>query len=97
MIRARFSSVAERDILEAQRWYARKAPDLDLSFRDELDQVLVQIRTYPRSFPVVHENIRRANLNRFPYGVFYAQRRDHIFVLGVVPHARHPSRWKRRL
>lgn len=97
MTRARLSSAAERDVLEAQEWYARKAPGLDLSFRDDLDQVLAQIRAYPRSFPIVHENVRRANLHRFPYGIFYAPRRDHIFVLGVVHHARHPSRWKRRL
>lgn len=96
MIRARLSSAAERDVLEAQQWYARQAPGLDLAFRDELDRVLIQIRTYPASFAVVHENVRRANLRRFPFGVFYVQRRDRIFVLGVVHHARHPSRWKNR-
>jgi hypothetical protein len=61
-----------------------------------LDQVLTQIRLYPASFPQVHEDIRRANLNQFPYGVFYVLKADHAFVLGVVHHARHPSRWKRR-
>ena len=96
MIRARLSSVAERDVLEAQEWYAGKTPGLDLSFRDELDRLLIQIRTYPEAYPVVHENIRRANLRHFPYGVFYVRRKDHVFVLGVVHHARHPRRWKRR-
>ena len=96
MIRARFSSAAERDVLEAQRYYARQSPGLDLSFKAELDQVLTQIRTYPASYPIVHEEIRRANLSKFHFGVFYVQRRDHVFVLGVVHHARHPRTWKRR-
>jgi len=69
---------------------------LDLSFRDELDQALINIRTHPEGFPVVHEKIRRANLRHFPFGVFYVQRRDHLFVLGVVHQARHPNLWKRR-
>jgi len=61
-----------------------------------LDQALIHIRTHPESFPVIHEKIRRANLRRFPFGVFYVQRADHVFVLGVVHHARHPNLWKRR-
>lgn len=96
MIRARLSSAAERDVLAAQHWYAKESDGLDLSFRDDLDRVLLQIRTYPQSFPVVHENVRRANLHQFPFGVFYVLRNDHAFVLGVVHHSRHPSRWMRR-
>jgi len=96
VIRARLSSAAERDVLKVQEWYARRSQGLDLSFRDELDQALIHIRTHPEGFPVVYGDIRRANLRRFPFGVFYVRRRDHIFVLGVVHHARHPNLWKRR-
>lgn len=45
MIRIRFSSAAERDLVEAEAWYAKQAPGLDLALRDELDEVLLQIRT----------------------------------------------------
>ena len=96
MIRTRFSSAAEKDLLAAQEWYARQRPGLDLSFRDELDRTLAQIRAHPASFPILHEKIRRANLRRFPYGVFYVVRVDHVFILGVIHHSRHPSRWKSR-
>ena len=96
MIRARLSSVAERDVLEAQEWYVHQKPGLDLSFRDDLDRLLIQIRTYPESYPVVHKKIRRANLRVFPFGVFYVRRKDDVFVVGVVHHSRHPRRWKRR-
>jgi hypothetical protein len=41
-------------------------------------------------------HLRRANLHKFPYGIFYVQRKDHLFVLGVVHHARDPRVWKRR-
>jgi toxin ParE1/3/4 len=96
VIRLRFSSAAEKDLIEAQAWYADQAPDLDLAFRDELDHTLLQMRTYPAGFPMVHESIRRANLRRFPYSVFYVERRDHLFLLGIVHQSRSPSFWKRR-
>jgi len=96
VIRARLSSAAERDILEAQRWYARQVPGLNLGFRDELDRTLTLVREHPAGFPILYENIRRANLRRFPFAVFYVQRKGHVFVLGVVHHARDPRRWKSR-
>jgi plasmid stabilization system protein ParE len=96
VIRTRLSSAAERDVLAAQKWYARQGTGLDLSFRDELDHVLNHIRIHPASFPVVHNSVRRANLQRFPYGVFYVLRRSHVLILGVVHHARHPGRWMTR-
>lgn len=98
MIRARvrLSSAAERDVLAAQKWYSRQSPGLDLAFRDELDRTLDRIRRLPMGFPVVEENIRRANLQRFPYGVFYVIRASDVLVLGVVHHARHPSHWASR-
>ena len=96
MIRLRFSAAAHRDILEAQAWYSGQRPGLDLSFREDLDRVLERIRTFPAGFPFVYKAIRRANLRRFPYSVFYVQRRDHLFALGVVHHARSPRHWKRR-
>jgi plasmid stabilization system protein ParE len=96
VIRIRFSSAAERDLREAQAWYADQSPGLDLAFQRELDRCLDLIRAHPEGFPILFEAIRRANLHKFPYGIFYVQRKDHLFVLGVVHHARDPRVWKRR-
>lgn len=96
MIRARFSSVALRDVAEAQAWYSERGTRLDLDLRDELDQVIERMRQHPAGFPLIRRNIRRANLRRFPYGVFYIEKVDHLLVIGVVHHARHPDLWKRR-
>jgi plasmid stabilization system protein ParE len=96
VIPIRLSSAAERDIAEARAWYADQEPGLDLSFQNELDLALRLVQVHPIAFPSVHRSIRRVNLRRFPYSVFYIQRRDHIFVLAVVHHARSPGYWKRR-
>jgi plasmid stabilization system protein ParE len=67
-----------------------------LDFREELRTVLELIRSHPSGFPILRKDIRRANLRRFPYGVFYRLRQDGLFVLAVVHHARHPRHWQRR-
>ena len=93
----RFSSAAIRDVAAAKEWYAAQdVPDLDLRFQRELEQVRETIESFPSGFPIVYRDIRRANLNRFPYGVFYHRRGDVLYVLGVIHHARHPSSWQRR-
>ncbi len=96
MTRIRLSVAAKRDVREAQEWYAQQKPDLDLEFRDELERTLDHIRAFPESYPVVHRDVRRANLHRFPYSVFYHRREKGLFVLAVMHHARHPRHWQRR-
>ncbi|HEY8021625.1 MAG TPA: type II toxin-antitoxin system RelE/ParE family toxin [Thermoanaerobaculia bacterium] len=95
-MRVRIGAAAQRDVLEAQAWYAAQRPGLDLELRAELDRTLENIRRAPEAFPVLYKQARRANLSRFPYGLFYVIRTDCLFVLAVVRHARHPRHWKRR-
>ena len=96
MTEVRFSLEAKRDVREAKEWYAARKPLLDLEFRDELDQLTGRIRAFPKSYPIVYKDVRRANLRRFPYAVFYHRRGSDWFVLAVVHHARHPRHWQRR-
>ncbi|NJL28266.1 MAG: type II toxin-antitoxin system RelE/ParE family toxin [Thermoanaerobaculia bacterium] len=97
-MRVRFSVAARRDVVEAKTWYQAQDPDaaLDLAFAHELEQVVEQIRRFPTAFPKTFLDARRANLSRFPYGVFYVRRRSDLLVLAVLHHARHPSRWQQR-
>lgn len=96
MTTIRLSSAAKRDVREAKDWYAERQPDLDLLFRDELDQALDRIRAFPESYPVVYKELRRANLRRFPYAIFYRRRESDWLVVAVIHHARHPRHWQRR-
>jgi len=97
VVRVRLSKAASQDVRDAQAWYAGQSTGLDLDFRKELDRILERIRAFPAAFPEIRRPVRRANLRRFPYGVFYIQRRDHLFVLAVIHHAQSPSSWMSRL
>jgi plasmid stabilization system protein ParE len=96
VIPVRLCSAAYRDIREVHEWYLGQAPELDRAFREELNQTLRRIREQPAAYPVMHKSIRRANLQRFPYGVFYVARDDDLLVLAVLHFARAPFHWKRR-
>jgi plasmid stabilization system protein ParE len=50
----------------------------------------------PLQHRVVHRDTRRANLRRFPYGVFYRTIDADVVVLACFHASRDPRRWRRR-
>lgn len=86
----------ERDLDEAARWYEEQRPGLRGVFLKAVEDTLSRIEANPHLYPVVHLNVRRAALRRFPYGVYYRLIKDEIQVLAVVHDARNPAVWQRR-
>lgn len=86
----------ERDLDAAAIWYEERQPGLREDFVEEVGAALSRIQGNPRLYPIVHLDIHRAPVRRFPFGVFYALVGDEIHVLAVVHDARHPSVWRRR-
>lgn len=58
----------------AYRWYEREREGLGEEFLQIVDRVVGIIADYPEGFPVVHRDIRRALLKRFPYSVIASKR-----------------------
>ena len=96
-MKVRFLSVAEREMRDAFDWYERQSPGLGAEFLAELDQAVGRIRRYPESCQVVEEEIRRALLSRFPYGLWYAIETDVVVVYAVAHLHREPRYWTDRL
>lgn len=88
--------LVEGDLDEAADWYEERRPGLKKDFLGAVEDVLARIQENPRLYQAIHLDVRRAPLDRFPYGVYYALIRDEIHVLAVVHDARHPSVWRRR-
>lgn len=87
---------ARRETAEAASWYEGESPALGRAFLELVDTVLARVAENPQQFPVVHRDIRRALLKRFPYGVFFRIKPDTIKVVAILHLARHPSRWQSR-
>jgi toxin ParE1/3/4 len=86
---------AERDLIEAYKWYGEKVPGLGTDFLAVIERALESIQQNPARFPIIYRNVRRALMRRFPYGIFYFLEGENIIVLGVMHTARNPAKWRK--
>jgi plasmid stabilization system protein ParE len=84
------------DIQAAAVWYEEQRSGLGARFLEELDQVFRRIVDNPRQFPRVEDEVHRALLRHFPYGVYFHAEDERINVLAVLHLHRHPEMWKSR-
>ena len=61
-----------------------------------LDASLASIQRNPTAYAIVHKQMRRALLRRFPYGVIYLIGNNEIVVLGCFHASRNPKQWRNR-
>lgn len=87
---------AEDELTEAALWYEDRRAGLGIEFLDAAERVFEAIEENPRRFPIAHLDIRRANLRRFPYSVYFVVHGDIVGVLAVHHNSRDPRRWKWR-
>lgn len=87
---------AEEEARKAARWYEGESRGLGVAFLEVVEQTLKSISENPFRFPVVHRDVRRALLKRFPYGIFFRVRSERIRVLAITHLSRHPRRWQSR-
>ena len=88
---------SDLDIQAAAVWYEDQRSGLGSRFLDELDLVFQRIKGNPQQFPRVEDDVHRALLRHFPYGVYFllAESED-IKVLAVLHLHREPDMWKSR-
>jgi plasmid stabilization system protein ParE len=87
---------AALDLDEAYTWYEGKLSGLGDDFLNSVDATIAAIQRNPEAYPVVHRNVRRALLRRFPYGVFYVQDSEQVLVVAVFHARRDPRSWQGR-
>ena len=82
---------AEADLTGAYRWYEDKCDGLGAEFLRSVEASLISLRKNPESCQKIHQNIRRALIRRFPYGVFYVVEQDRVVLLAVFHVRRDPK------
>ena len=91
-----FRPEARDELLEAQAWYEQRATGLGAAFARAVEVAVDSLQRSPQQYPVVHRDIRRVLLRRFPYAIFYRAAEDETIVLAVFHLARDPARWQSR-
>ncbi|MCE9531385.1 MAG: type II toxin-antitoxin system RelE/ParE family toxin [Planctomycetes bacterium] len=93
---ANFSPQAEADLDEAASWHERQSAGLGVELVREVRNTLIQVGSQPNAYPEMRPGVRRAQVRRFSYGIFYRVRADQIQVIGVFHDRRSPRVWQRR-
>ena len=75
----------------------RRSEGLGARFIAEIDATFRRIEANPMAFSLVRGKLRRALMQRFPFGVFYVLTETHIVVVAVLHAARDPRLWGNRL
>lgn len=91
------TSSARFDIEKSAEWYSAQKDDLDKEFLLEIEKSLNNIALNPLQHFQVLKNIRRANVNRFPFSLFFSVIGDEIKVFSVFHQSRNPLNWKEKL
>jgi toxin ParE1/3/4 len=92
-----FTPVARFELIEAEDWYENESPGLGRKFLVQVDAVVTQIISNPRLFPVVHKDVRRALLKRFPHALMFVIEQDEaLTVISCFHGSRDPLRWQSR-
>lgn len=93
----RIRRAAEADIQEAYEYYEECRQGLGQDFILCIEASLDKITKIPNHYPVIHRNIHRILVKRFPFGIFFIVIENTIIVLAVMHGSRSPQRWKVRM
>ena len=95
--RIAFLGIAEDEVDDAVEWYAAKKSNLSAEFVFALDDLLQYIAENPKLFPIVHNDMRRANLSNFDYSIIFEIHEPNVvLVLAVAHQKQNPKRWMKR-
>lgn len=86
-----FRRVALEELREARVWYEESRAGLGDDFVLCVEAALDEARRHPERYPVVHGDVRRVLIRRFPYGVYYAVESKRVVVLAVFHGRRDPD------
>jgi plasmid stabilization system protein ParE len=92
----KFRAAASADVEEAYAWYEEQREGLGDEFRAAIDVAVDLISNNPKLWAVVHRDMRRILLRRFPYGLFYRIVGDELVVVACAHVRRHPKVWRLR-
>ena len=89
----RFVTPARQELDEAFVWYQQQADGLGYELLGEIDRVVRRLLHFPEACEVLVDDLRRAQVARFPYGVIYGVEGDTLVVVAVAHLHREPFYW----
>jgi toxin ParE1/3/4 len=97
-LRVLLTRAAKADVKAAAEWYEQHRDGLGLEFTDRVLETIDSIAEHPLAHRKVIAEARRANLEQFPYALWYTvEPKDGSIVIGCLHAKRHPRIARERL
>lgn len=93
-----FNQEAQQELLNAIDYYEDKQKGLGSHFNTTINQTIHKILTFPKAFPIVYNNKRKAVLKPYPYLIIYEYEivDNVIYILSIFHSRQDPIIWKKR-
>jgi hypothetical protein len=89
--------LAKNELLESRDYYDKIIFGLGEHFIDEYEASLIKIKANPTMYPKTIIEIRKCNLKKFPFSIYFDINNNIIRVLAVSHQKREPYYWKSRI
>ena len=83
------------DVAQARDWYEKQRPGLGADFTSKVEEALAMIESNPLLYPIFVKVAWRANMKRFPYGIWFKVEEVPV-VIACLHHRRNPTLIKGR-
>ncbi|HEY0555142.1 MAG TPA: type II toxin-antitoxin system RelE/ParE family toxin [Thermoanaerobaculia bacterium] len=96
MRRFEFDPAVKSDLRKIKR-YEKEQPGLGEDFLTRARRQFEQIARHPLAYPIVEKDVRKIDVGKFQYEIYYLVNEEEIFVFAVIHKRQHQDTWKRRL
>lgn len=91
------SDEAENDLDDSLIYYLHKSHKVASSFYQQIGKSIEVIESIPFVFPFAYENIRKFNVQNFPFSIYYRIEDQLIRVIAIFHNSRNDQIWKERI
>ncbi len=88
---------AKKELTDAVDWYEAERKGRGARFFIAYLKTLKAILSNPTAFPKDFDEVRKANLQKFPYSIYFEEVGNEVFVYSVFHNKRDPEAWKKRV
>ena len=89
---------ARREFDDASDWYRDEDHAIRAKFVAAVRKTIKTVEQRPLAFPVVFgTSVRRANVRKFPYSVFFTLEGSLVIILSIFHDSRNPIIWRGRM
>ncbi|MFL9826304.1 type II toxin-antitoxin system RelE/ParE family toxin [Rhodoplanes sp. SY1] len=88
---------ARLELAAASDWYDEHAPGIGDELLRAFETTVAALAQNPFRFQVIHRNLRRVGMGKFPYGLFYTVSDTDIIIVACIHGSRDPKFWKNRV